>query len=406
MEIEPVLKVLFEYLRDALYNSENAALDSENLPEEFQEFVSGLRYFVECTIETKLMAMALSRGELDAKSPSKGNEIAAPLKSLQASLKHLTWQVQQIAQGDYKQKVDFMGEFSVAFNTMTEQLAERQQCIENKMEQIKQANILLTNLMRKVPLQIIVIDRDTCKVLFKNEIAEREEKADAAYIENFIKIISDNTDQEVINDVEITSTLAGIERNFEIKVYPIEWYGSKAEVFVVNDVSEIKSKIEELEVQAFQDSLTQLYNRTYGMLMLDSWLHEKRHFVLIFADLDNLKYINDEFGHNDGDIYIKSAAKQLKAASSNAVVCRIGGDEFMLLIPGISYDEACVIMDNSYQGLKNHEFLKDKIYSYSISFGIVVVESDNELPAGAILGIADEKMYKNKKMKRKARNSN
>jgi diguanylate cyclase (GGDEF)-like protein len=280
------MEILFNYLRDVLYDPANAVLDIGELPEDFRVFGSGLLYFTQCVMETKALAQALSTGDLTEKLPSRGNEIAAPLKSLHASLKHLTWQTQQIAQGDYSQRVAFMGEFSDAFNMMVEQLAERQK---------------------------------------------------------------------------------------------------------------------KLEVRAYRDSVTQLYNRTYGMLTLDSLLQDKKQFVLIFADLDNLKYINDEFGHKEGDTYILNAAKYLSTFSPEAVVCRIGGDEFLLLVQNTKNDEALEKMNKIYENFQKDEYLIDKPYTYSVSFGIAVVETDNELSTSDILSIADERMYENKRMRKKER---
>ena len=168
-------------------------------------------------------------------------------------------------------------------------------------------------------------------------------------------------------------------------------------------VTAAKYKIKALEVHAYNDSITKLFNRTFGMLTLDSWLHEKKLFVLVFADLDGLKYINDEFGHYEGDMYIMNAAKHLKLFSSSTVACRIGGDEFMLLVPDIDYDDANTTMLKIYADLQNDEYLNGKPYTYSISFGIVAVGPDNIMTASDILSIADERMYENKRMRKKAR---
>jgi diguanylate cyclase (GGDEF)-like protein len=139
------------------------------------------------------------------------------------------------------------------------------------------------------------------------------------------------------------------------------------------------------------------------MMTLDSWLYEKRQFVLVFADLDSLKYINDEFGHIEGDIYIINAAKHLRTFSPDAIVCRIGGDEYMLLVPDISYDEAHEKMSEIFENFQNDEYLKDKTFTYSISFGIFAVGEKNKLSASDILGIADERMYENKRARKKNR---
>ena len=406
--LDKVAEKLFDYLRSVIYEPSNAVLDIKKLPEDFQDLGSGLNYFAECVIEAKQLATALARGDLTGKLPSRGNEIASPLKSLHATLKHLTWQTQQIAQGDYAQRVDFMGEFADAFNTMVEQLAERQQKLEDKIEQIQkktesleQGNDLLTALMNHVPQQIIVIDRDTRAVLLMNDMTSGELKNDPGYIENLMRIMFAHDDLDSGSEIEITYKQAEAERYLMIRTYFIEWHGSNAVVFTVRDVSDVKKRIEILETYAYRDSATQLYNRMFGMFTLDSWLHEKRQFVLIFADLDSLKYVNDDFGHNEGDMYILNAAKHLQTFSPDAVVCRIGGDEFMILAPNISYDEAYIKMSMVYDNLENDEYLNDKMYSYSISFGIAVAEPG--MSASDILSISDEKMYENKRERKRAR---
>jgi PAS domain S-box-containing protein len=129
-----VADILFNYLSDVINEPENAVLDIESLPEDFQDLGNGLRYFAVCVIEANGLAKALSKGNLAGKLPSPGNELAAPLKALHASLKHLTWQAQQIARGDYKQRVNFMGDFAVAFNSMANQLEERRKIYNQKLE--------------------------------------------------------------------------------------------------------------------------------------------------------------------------------------------------------------------------------------------------------------------------------
>ena len=130
-------ETLFAYLRDVIYDPAKATLDVEKLPAEFRAFGKGLKFFSECVVEASELAHALSRGDLTGRLPPRENELAAPLKSLHSSLTHLTWQTQQIAKGDYMHRVAFMGDFSESFNTMVEQLAERQRKLEDKIEQIQ-----------------------------------------------------------------------------------------------------------------------------------------------------------------------------------------------------------------------------------------------------------------------------
>jgi len=74
-------------------------------------------------LAAQAFALALSKGDLSPRLQAKGL-MAGTLKALQANLRHLTWQTQMIAQGDFSQRVDFMGEFSESFNAMVHSLAE------------------------------------------------------------------------------------------------------------------------------------------------------------------------------------------------------------------------------------------------------------------------------------------
>ena len=411
--MDPVAEILFNYLRDIIYNPKEASLDIEKLPDGFKDLGAGLEFFSNCVIDMRRLSKELSRGDLAAQPPGRDNEIAAPLKALQASLKHLTWQAQQIAEGDYNQRVDFMGEFSNAFNEMIVQLAERQRRLEDTISQIEkksvsleQSNLLLNALMQYVPLQIIVMDRDSHKILLMNDTAREEADNNTGYLDGIIKTVSDHGDLENIDIINFKYVWEEFERYFEIKTYLIEWDGSNAVILAVNDVSDTHYQMRVLEEQAHSDGLTKLYNRTFGMLTLNHWISEKKQFALVFADLDKLKYINDEFGHNDGDIYILNAAKHLKAIFSDAIICRIGGDEFMVLAENIGYENAHLKMSAVDKNLQADPFIEDKKYGYSMSFGIIIVDKENKLSAGDILAIADEEMYKNKRAKKVARNQN
>ena len=408
--MDPVAGILFEYLRGVIYSVPNTTLEVEKLPAGFQDLGAGLQFFAECVIESNALALALSKGNMDAPMPSRGNEVAAPLKGLYASLMHLTWQANQIAQGDYSQRVDFMGEFSNAFNMMVEQLAERQQSLEDQIVQIqaqalsmRQSSALLNNLLDHVPLAVITLDKLSHDVLFVNEVASGEMKKNPAYLAQLLELLAPSEVLEHGGEADIEFEYKGHVNYLEVKAYPLAWEDSSAIVLAISDASAAQRKIRALEVDAYTDNLTQLYNRAYGMLTLNSWMHNKKQFIMAFADLDKLKYINDEFGHNDGDMYIINAGKHLRTFSADAVVCRLGGDEFMLLAPDTTYEAADAAMARICKSLSTDEFLQDKSYSYSMSYGIIQVDSDERRTISDILSLADERMYENKRQRKMQR---
>jgi len=402
--IDTALNTLFNYLRDAIYAPDKASLNVEELPDQLQELGSGIKYYTQCAMEASAFALALSKGALDGALPSRGNEIAAPLKSLHASLRHLTWQAQQIAQGDYSQRVSFMGDFANAFNMMVTQLAEREQNLEDKILQIEaktsaleQGNLLLTSLIHYIPQQIFVIDKTTRDVLLTNNIAANEISKNINYSDEILSLILEHGEQKSGSEVDIDYEYNGVKRYFSVSLFYLEWQNTEATVYVLNDVSETRKEIADLEEHAYRDSLTQMFNRAYGMKMLDLWLTEKQEFSLIFIDLDGLKFVNDKFGHEEGDVYINRACAHLCEFSDTAVVCRIGGDEFMVLAPDYNYDDAHSRMTTVAYALRNDEYQQDKEYSYGMSFGISSAGKNNKLEISELLSIADFRMYDDKK---------
>ena len=83
---------------------------------------------------------ALLRGDLDLNVPAGKTHVLQSFKNLHANLRHLTWKTQQIAGGDLSQRVDFMGDFSTAFNSMTQQLREAFAKIERQNQDLARAN--------------------------------------------------------------------------------------------------------------------------------------------------------------------------------------------------------------------------------------------------------------------------
>lgn len=83
---------------------------------------------------------SLSSGDLDFSPPRGRMHVLQSLKNLHANLRHLTWKTQQITKGDFSQRVDFMGEFSAAFNAMARQLRDAFETIEQQNRDLEEAN--------------------------------------------------------------------------------------------------------------------------------------------------------------------------------------------------------------------------------------------------------------------------
>jgi serine phosphatase RsbU (regulator of sigma subunit) len=107
---------------------------------EFKQLVEYANRFVSDYQALAGAVSAMSRGDLDLTVPAGRMHILQSVKNLHANLRHLTWKTQQIAGGDLTQQVDFMGDFSKAFNSMTHQLQEAFAKIERQNNDLSRAN--------------------------------------------------------------------------------------------------------------------------------------------------------------------------------------------------------------------------------------------------------------------------
>ena len=130
MEEDKNCELLFNYLKSILYDTKVQKLDLEELDEPFVKLGMGLQYLESAIEEMKTCSAALSKGNLSDFHPSRENFLCDNLKNIHANLEHLTWQAKQVAKGDYSQHVSYLGEFSIAFNTMIQQLKDREKSLK------------------------------------------------------------------------------------------------------------------------------------------------------------------------------------------------------------------------------------------------------------------------------------
>ncbi|SHE66320.1 PAS domain S-box-containing protein/diguanylate cyclase (GGDEF) domain-containing protein [Marinitoga hydrogenitolerans DSM 16785] len=165
-----------------------------------------------------------------------------------------------------------------------------------------------------------------------------------------------------------------------------------------------KSKKNELVLQkmAHFDSLTNVYNRHAGFQLLNEIISlSKRNGIPVtigFIDVDNLKNINDTYGHFEGDKSLKIIANTIKKhIRESDIVARYGGDEFFIGLYNCRLENARRLEKNIAKELKKLSE-KNKI-NYSVSFGFI--EYNHSETLDSIISKADEIMYKNKRKKKK-----
>jgi diguanylate cyclase (GGDEF)-like protein len=169
-------------------------------------------------------------------------------------------------------------------------------------------------------------------------------------------------------------------------------------------IEERKRAEEELRELSLTDELTGLNNRRGFFTLAEYHLKAARRMnqssLMIYADMDGLKQINDNFGHQEGSRAIRQTADILRQTFRESdIIARLGGDEFVILAAGAS--DRLDNLSSRLQGkLETYNEQADHGYALSLSLGAVEVEAGNSLTIEELVAKADQAMYRHKGRKR------
>jgi diguanylate cyclase (GGDEF)-like protein/PAS domain S-box-containing protein len=176
-------------------------------------------------------------------------------------------------------------------------------------------------------------------------------------------------------------------------------------VQVVRDITERKKIEETLRNSSLKDDLTGLFNRR-GLLKqaapyFDFARRQKEDLLLLFIDLDGMKRINDEFGHNEGDNALINTAEILnRTFRSSDIIARLGGDEFTVLVTDLSASKEDAIARLN-ENLKAYNASETRGHKLAFSIGVATLEPERMTCFEELLEQADQAMYEQKRMKRR-----
>ncbi len=158
-----------------------------------------------------------------------------------------------------------------------------------------------------------------------------------------------------------------------------------------------------LKQMAFSDNLTGCYTRSYALDFLSSLVTSNEiNFCVAYIDMDGLKKINDTYGHNEGDKYIRSISHIIfNNIRKNDVFARMGGDEFIVILPGSGYkDIKTVVFKRIIDEINEFNKTGHLPYNLEISYGIIDVNKNTQYSVEDIIRLADSKMYIQKRSKK------
>ncbi|MDD3171615.1 MAG: PAS domain S-box protein, partial [Bacilli bacterium] len=165
-------------------------------------------------------------------------------------------------------------------------------------------------------------------------------------------------------------------------------------VLIFRDVTLMKQRQEEIEYANYHDPLTGLYNfRFYEKEIKELKTNKNMPITIVMGDINGLKLINDAFGHNVGDeLLIRTAHVLHKVCRKKDIIVRIGGDEFIILMPKTTEKEAECLVQKIKEAMK-----KEKIgaFTLSISLGYETIYNQDENHQEALTR-AENHMYRHK----------
>lgn len=179
----------------------------------------------------------------------------------------------------------------------------------------------------------------------------------------------------------------------------------RTETALLQEINERKQVEERLYALSTRDELTGLYNRRGFFTLVEQQLkmadRGKNDIHIFYADMDNLKEINDTHGHQEGDLAIAEMAAILKETFRESdIIARVGGDEFVAVPVGTTGETVAVIADRINRNIELHNTERARSYRLSLSFGIVDYKPDSPVSIDELLFQGDALMYEQKNRKR------
>jgi diguanylate cyclase (GGDEF)-like protein/PAS domain S-box-containing protein len=281
-------------------------------------------------------------------------------------------------------------------------------------ESVHRSEQLLRRLAESLPAGVLQVDTDRHVVFANASLSRILGTAGATSLDDhfatvvpsdrvalddaFAAVLDDGVDHELEVQARLRDTLE-LRRCVITLTALTDQEGAPGAIVCVNDTTESARMREELRVQATFDALTGCYNRASIMTAIDRALgsSDRLSTAVIFIDLDKFKPVNDTLGHSAGDELLVNVAERLKELlRADDIVGRIGGDEFLLVCPGLERTERAVtIAERIAHVLRGSIQLSSGVVQVQASIGVAF--SGAESTSDSLVAQADTAMYESKR---------
>ena len=250
-------------------------------------------------------------------------------------------------------------------------------------------SIMVVTIVSVITLLLILIN---LRIISKNVIEPLKDMTEQIQKFTIFKEMDDDNSNVIDMDFKTENELSDIYNKIKDQQLNI--------INFVQSINIKNEKIQRLNITSYRDALTKVGNKTaYDEKIAEInrlMQAENVDFAIIMADVNNLKQVNDTFGHEKGDSYLINCCKVLCDTFKHSSVYRIGGDEFVILAQGQDYDNRIELYNNLLKQFKGcYEQTEKPLYErYSMSLGMAENTADDTIEI--MFKRADSIMYKNK----------
>ena len=328
-------------------------------------------------------------------------------------LKDLALVTASLGKGNFNERIAVEGDdefhtLLTSINQMAENIASlnsnMEQLVEERTKALEIEKIRFQKLFENNPEGILIFDRDTGVLAANNAFTTifGYTLADILHrkVQDFL-LLDNDLDTLLATPREETFRLCkdGTVTPVSVVKYSFQQLNGQTLYYAIyTDISERKKAEEQLHFLSFHDSLTTLKNRTYFELEMQRLQQSREACGIIVCDVDGLKLVNDTWGHAAGDQLLKDAAQVLMDVAGTHSLARVGGDEFVIFLPGASEEEAhamAIAISNLLDKRKS-----DYLYPLMLSVGYAHRQNAT-VDMEDLFSIADKRMYAIKKSRRK-----